>query len=182
MIKRELAKDPKLADQDWSRFLPKFGKRKAAKRTTIGTGANAIEAGPSTSSSAPAPTPFPPVVAPPKKEKKVYTPFPPAQTPRKIDLEMQSGEYFLKPYEKRKKKLEERQEKADVVKAERTKQRLEAFVPPNESQPTSESSKEERKAERKRKREEAAGAPDAEAKLTERKKKSKKAVAFAADD
>ena len=28
-------------------------------------------------------------------EKKVYTPFPPAQQPRKIDLQIESGEYFL---------------------------------------------------------------------------------------
>lgn len=186
MIKRELAKDPKLADQDWSRFLPKFGKRKQAKKT-IGTGANAIEAGPSTSPSGPV-TPFPAIAAPPaKKEKKVYTPFPPAQTPRKIDLEMQSGEYFLKPHEKKRKKLEERQEKADAVKAERTKQRLEQFVPPNENQPQGEGlSKEERKAAKKRKREEEAassGAAEAAGKpLTERKKKSKKAVALAEDE
>ena len=188
MIKRELAKDPRLADQDWSRFLPKFGKRKQAKKT-IGTGANAIEAGPSASTSGPV-TPFPAIAAPPaKKEKKVYTPFPPAQTPRKIDLEMQSGEYFLKPHEKKRKKLEERQEKADAVKAERTKQRLEQFVPPNESQTQTQSegvSKEERKAAKKRKREEEAasgGAAEADSKpLTERKKKSKKAVAFAEDE
>merc|ERR1711939_477752 len=158
MIKRELAKDPKLADQDWSRFLPKFGKRKAAKRTTAATGANSIEAGPSSYTTAPvastsaavAPSP---VVAAPKKEKKVYTPFPPAQTPRKIDLEMASGEYFLKPSEKR----------------------AEAFVAPDEDAPRSRSGETgdesvETAKTKKRKRDDAGG--------EKKKKKKDKSVRF----
>lgn len=195
MIKRELAKDPKLADQDWSRFLPKFGKRKAAKRTTAGTGANSIEVNPtaSTSTSVPAasvsaaPTPFP--AAAPKKEKKPYTPFPPAQTPRKIDLEMASGEYFLKPHEKKRRKLEERQEKADAVKVERTKQRLEQFVPPNESAGAGagtaahqQSDEQQGNREKKKRKREEGDAMGGDAKPAgERKKKFKKAVAIAED-
>ena len=31
-----------------------------------------------------------------KQKKKEYTPFPPEQKPRKEDLEMMSGKYFLK--------------------------------------------------------------------------------------
>lgn len=188
MIKRELAKDPKLADQDWSRFLPKFGKRKAAKRTTLGTGANSIDAGAnaaastSASASASAPTPFP-AAAPAKKEKKPYTPFPPAQLPRKIDLEMASGEYFLKPHEKKKRKLEERAEKADAVKAEKTKKRLEQFVPPNETIGAAAEKKEKKKRKRDEEAATAGEGAHAEAKpVGERKKKSKKAVAPAEDD
>lgn len=190
MIKRELAKDPKLADQDWSRFLPKFGKRKAAKKTTAATGANNIEVSGAPGSSAASTssyTPFP--AAGPsatKKEKKPYTPFPPAQTPRKIDLELASGEYFLKPHEKRRKKLEERQEKSDAVREEKTKKRMEQFVAPDESQPRGDSAKTsadagEKKA-KKRKREAeqgAAAAADGEAPAKVKKeKKAKKGVSF----
>merc|ERR1712230_106480 len=158
----------------------KFGKRKAAKRTTAATGANSIEAGPSSYTTAPvastsaavAPSP---VVAAPKKEKKVYTPFPPAQTPRKIDLEMASGEYFLKPSEKRAKKLEERQEKSDTVRAEKLKKRAEAFVAPDEDAPRSRSGETgdesvETAKTKKRKRDDAGG--------EKKKKKKDKSVRF----
>lgn len=57
MIKRELAKNPELANENWDRFLPHFKKqnikRKAKKEI---------------------------------KKKKKYTPFPPEQLPRKEDL------------------------------------------------------------------------------------------------
>ncbi|AMD19470.1 HCL681Cp [Eremothecium sinecaudum] len=103
MIKRELAKRPELAEEDWSRFLPMFKKRNVARK------------------------------APKKiKEKKVYTPFPPAQLPRKVDLEIESGEYFLNKKEKAIKKLEERSIKQAEKQAEKAKTRAKDYIAPAE--------------------------------------------------
>ncbi|ERN07793.1 hypothetical protein AMTR_s00012p00142410 [Amborella trichopoda] len=54
MIKRELAKNPELANENWDRFLPKF-KKKNVKQKKVKV-----------------------------KEKKPYTPFPPPQQPSKV--------------------------------------------------------------------------------------------------
>jgi ribosomal RNA assembly protein len=82
MIRRELAKDPKLATESWDRFLPKFRKHhlKTSEKTSKKNEKLAAKeeahkaADPEASSST-------------KKEKpakKVYTPFPPPQQPRKV--------------------------------------------------------------------------------------------------
>lgn len=104
MIKRELAKRPELAEEDWSRFLPMFKKRNVARKK-------------------------------PKKiraEKKVYTPFPPAQQPRKIDLEIESGEYFLSKKEKEINKLKERREKQAEKQEEKEEARSKDYIAPKE--------------------------------------------------
>lgn len=80
MIKRELAKDESLKDENWERFLPHF-------RKTSATGNKLKKASKKVTKDATA-------------KKKEYTPFPPAQLPSKVDLEIESGEYFLKPEEK----------------------------------------------------------------------------------
>lgn len=105
MIKRELAKKPELAEEDWSRFLPMFKKRNVARKK-------------------------------PKKikEKKVYTPFPPAQLPRKVDLEIESGEYFLSKKEKEVKKLQERREQQAVKHAEKESERAKNYIAPKEEE------------------------------------------------
>lgn len=65
MIKRELAKDPTLATENWDRFLPNF-KKKNVKRKAVAI-----------------------------KPKAPYTPFPPAQPLSRVDQMLESGEYFL---------------------------------------------------------------------------------------
>ena len=68
MIRKELAKNPDLAGENWDRFLPQFKKQNQKRKK---------------------------IAADKKKKKKEYTPFPPEQLPRKEDIQMMTGEYFL---------------------------------------------------------------------------------------
>ncbi|MCO5583281.1 hypothetical protein L7F22_037191 [Adiantum nelumboides] len=133
MIKRELAKDPKLANESWDRFLPKFKKRNVkSKKPSTEAGAtenaNTIPLGNGTSSK-------PALTAEQegekkekdKKKKKVYTPFPPPQQPSKIDLQIESGEYFLKPREKKERIEAEREKRQESKQREREKERERAL-------------------------------------------------------
>mmetsp|Transcript_10917 Transcript_10917/g.44673 ORF Transcript_10917/g.44673 Transcript_10917/m.44673 type:complete len:332 (+) Transcript_10917:71-1066(+) len=102
MIIRELAKDPELAQESWDRFLPKFKKKAAPKKKK----------------------------APVKKKKKDKSPFPPLPTPSKVDLQLESGEYFMGEWQKKKRTDEEKgKRKAEKLTAKR-KQRSDAFEPP----------------------------------------------------
>ncbi|XP_051113526.1 KRR1 small subunit processome component homolog [Andrographis paniculata] len=102
MMKRELAKHPELANESWDRFLPSF-KKKNVKQKKVKA-----------------------------KEKKPYTPFPPPQPPSKIDLQLESGEYFLSDKKKQTQKWLEKQEKQAEKTAESKRKRDEAFIPPEE--------------------------------------------------
>lgn len=102
MIKRELSKDPKLKDESWDRFLPHFKKQNVKRPKKV------------------------------VKKKNEYTPFPPVQTPSKVDLQLESGEYFLKPQEKAIHKLEKKKEKQKENTLKRKAEREKAFVPPIE--------------------------------------------------
>lgn len=105
MIRRELAKDPQLQNESWDRFLPKFKSKNISKRKQ------------------------------PKKKriKKTYTPFPPPQPESKVDKELASGEYFLKPSTKKAKKQAEKKEKQKEAIEKKQDKRAQAFVPPQET-------------------------------------------------
>ncbi|KAF3426237.1 hypothetical protein E2986_07374 [Frieseomelitta varia] len=104
MIKRELAKDPKLKNENWERFLPKFNSKNISKRKQPKN----------------------------KKEKKPYTPFPPPQQESKIDKMMASGEYFLKEEQKIAKRKREQNMRHQEAEKKRQERRAQAFVPPEE--------------------------------------------------
>ncbi|KAF7301271.1 90S preribosome/SSU processome component KRR1 [Mycena indigotica] len=168
MIKRELAKDPKLANESWDRFLPKFRKRHLKTSEKTAKKNEALEAKKEARAAAGLPE-----AGPSKPAKKVYTPFPPAQLPRKIDLQLESGEYFLKSHEKEAKEIERRKQKQTETTAKRRAERAEAFVAPvEEAAPTV-----EEKRHRKRKAETTEAAVELEEGVERiKKKKKKKAV------
>merc|ERR1712136_352817 len=74
MIRRELEKDPELKNENWERFLPSFKKRNVQRKKLK------------------------------VKKKKNRDVFPPLPVPRKEDLQMETGEYFLNEQERLKKK------------------------------------------------------------------------------
>lgn len=104
MIKKELAKDPKLREESWDRFLPKFKSKTISKRKQPAK----------------------------KRTKKEYTPFPPPQPESKIDKQLASGEYFLLESQKKAKSRMEKKEKQKVADDQRKEKRAKAFVPPTE--------------------------------------------------
>nr|QBH74094.1 hiv-1 rev binding protein [Brunneria borealis] len=105
MIKRELAKDPKLRNENWERFIPKFTSKNLSKRKQPKQ----------------------------KKQKKEYTPFPPPQQESKIDKQLASGEYFLKEEQRQARKRKMKEEKQAEAAKIREEKRKKAFIPPEEN-------------------------------------------------
>ncbi len=114
MIQRELAKDPNLANESWDRFLPHFKKmNKKSKKTKD---ENDTSSKPKDE----------------KKKKSVYTPFPPAPTPSKVDLQLESGEYFLSEKSRQRRMEEMRDEKRKEKAIAKEEKKNASFVPPPE--------------------------------------------------
>jgi ribosomal RNA assembly protein len=107
MIKKELAKDPELVNESWDRFLPNFKKRSLSKRRV------------------------PHKVT--DKAKKVYTPFPPPQEKSKVDLQIESGEYFLGKHAKERKAREDREDKMKDKMDAKRRERMAEYVAPEEN-------------------------------------------------
>ncbi|KAH9853834.1 hypothetical protein C2E23DRAFT_820667 [Lenzites betulinus] len=168
MIKRELAKDPQLATESWDRFLPKFRKKHLKTSEKTAKKNERIQEKDEARKAAGLPTVQEEKQE--KKAKKVYTPFPPAQQPRKVDLQLESGEYFLKAHEKEAREARKRKEKQDEVTAERRAKRAEVFVAPEEeAAPTIE---EKRKRKRDRVQEQDADGHDDKSKKKKKKKRT----------
>jgi len=111
MIKKELAEDPALANENWDRFLPKFKKKNVPRRKPFQT-------------------------KPDKPENKEFNPFPPPQLPRKIDLQLESGEYFLSDaYKQNGRKEQKRREKVEE-RRKRKASHLQEFAPPEAKKKT----------------------------------------------
>ena len=99
-------KDPELKNENSERFLPHFKKRTLSKRKK------------------------PLKVT--DKSKKPYTPFPPPQEKSKVDLQIESGEYFLGRQAMKRAAKEKREEQQREKQAENPKLRHKEFVPPQE--------------------------------------------------
>lgn len=117
MIQRELTKDPALKDQDWSRFLPQF-KKKNVQRKKVDSSK--------------------------KKAKKAYTPFPPPQQPSKVDLQLETGEYFATEAERRDKKLREKRAASRQKSIEKRRAREELEQTPTTAERSSSHKKQRR--------------------------------------
>lgn len=133
MIMRELEKDPKLKDESWERFLPTFKKKNVKRRKPhqLVEEQQKIAASSSAAEGASAATAAGASKATTTKKKKSYTPFPPAQLPSKIDLQLDSGEYFLSERERKAKKLVEKQMVSKEKSEEKRKAREREFIHPS---------------------------------------------------
>ncbi|KUF83948.1 KRR1 small subunit processome component [Phytophthora nicotianae] len=123
MIKRELAKDPKLKDENWERFLPTFKKQNVQTKKPKKV-----------------------------REKKEYTPFPPAPTASKVDKEIESGEYFMKEHERKAmKKAKKHEEKLQVLQ-KRKADKMAEYVAPSEKETSKKRKKQKAEAQEENKR------------------------------
>ena len=123
MIKRELAQDPEMVNESWDRYLPHFKKQTLSKRKK------------------------PYKIT--DKSQKTYTPFPPEREKSKVDLQIESGEYFLGKQARERRQKEEREERQREKAREKKAAREMDFEAPRE-----EADEVAKKRKKKRKREE----------------------------
>ncbi|KAL4466048.1 hypothetical protein ABPG74_004285 [Tetrahymena malaccensis] len=119
MIKRELAKDEKLKNENWDRFLPQFKKMNVKKK-----------------------------VKKERVEKKEYTPFPPEQQPRKEDIAMETGEYFMTEKEKKTKDLRSKMQKSEEKLKEKMEKQMKKYEAPEVEKEIKREDKKQKKKEK----------------------------------
>lgn len=90
MIQKELQNNPQLANENWERFLPKLPPKSKEVKEKM----KAKKKG--------------------KRIKKEYTPFPPEPVPSKIDLQLESGEYFMTEKKRKDGRREQKREEKDL--------------------------------------------------------------------
>ena len=163
MIKKELAADPALKEENWERFLPQFKKKNVARRRA-------------------------PAAADLAAAAAAFTPFPPAQLPRKIDAQLESGEYFLSEEEKRNKAKAEKKALAEVKADAKKSKRDSLFQAPDETPAadTAAAAESESEVKSEKKKSKKSSSKDAEASeeadaASEKKKSSKKIKRESAD-
>ncbi|KAG8983229.1 hypothetical protein FRB90_006214 [Tulasnella sp. 427] len=171
MIRRELAKDPKLAGASWDRFLPKYKKRNltTAERTARKRAKEVKHAGEDGEDNADA------GLSKGKKLKKPYTPFPPPIQPRKVDIEMETGEYWLKPQVKKAKEEKDKLRKQLDTKAQRKAEKEKVYEAPVEvAEDTAEERVRKRKAGQRDRLQGSEDDADSAERSKEKKRKKKK--------
>lgn len=130
MIKRELSKDEVLKGENWERFLPQFKPKKVKKKKSEEeTTSNSSGKNKAVDMVVDGDKPLEK-----KAKKREYSPFPPPQKPSKIDLQLESGEYFLsKQKQKEKKRTEEAHNKYVSRQESKKTKKEQAFQPPKET-------------------------------------------------
>ncbi|KAI0989541.1 hypothetical protein GJ496_010904 [Pomphorhynchus laevis] len=104
MIARELEQDPELKNESWTRFLPSFkASTKQRKKKNI------------------------------KWRPKRSAIFPPEQTPRKVDIELETGEFFMNQEMRRQAERQKKLQKQSLNTRKRKLEREKAFIPPKEN-------------------------------------------------
>ncbi|PXF49448.1 KRR1 small subunit processome component [Gracilariopsis chorda] len=106
MIKRELEKDESLKHENWERFLPKFKKKNVKRKKAKAEAA--------------------------KKSKGGYSAFPPLPKASKVDLQLESGEYFMSEHRRKRRRVAEEKESRKEKSALKQAQREQMYEAPSE--------------------------------------------------
>ena len=106
MIKKELEKDPAMKNENWDKYLPKYKKKNV--QTKKPKASKVVK-------------------------KKTKTLFPPQPQPRKEDLLMESGEYFLSKQERATKSLDDKKEKQKEKSSNKRKEQEKDFFAPKKA-------------------------------------------------
>lgn len=122
MIKRELSKDPKMANENWDRFLPNFKTDRSGRNQNQKEGKNGQNSQKSENSARKI-----------KNENKSAFVSSNHFTPSKIDKQLETGEYFFKQEDKKKRKMQDKEEKnRENSKIKKQKKREEMYTAPDE--------------------------------------------------